>query len=120
MKHCSFLLSCLCLSVGLGVPAAPDGAVTVGVVVARQGAATLQPATMTPPLRLRPFDEVGPLSIFDSQSGSRCKVLYNDDSLLTLGDNSRLEITAQTYQAGSDQRAFVSHLVRGAVGGMVA
>lgn len=120
MKTCSLLLSCLCLSVGFGVPAAADDAGTVGVVVAVQGTVTVQPATMTPPVRLRPFDEVGPLSIFDSQSGSRCKVLYNDDSLLTLGDNSRLEITEQTYQAGSDQRAFVSHLVRGAVRALVA
>jgi FecR-like protein len=113
---------CICLSLtgGYAVAAAADDADSVGVVVAVQGTVTIQPATMTPPMRVRQFDEVGPLSILNSQSGSRCKVLYTDDSLVTLGENSRLEITEQTYQAGSDQRAFVAHLIRGAVRALVA
>ena len=114
------LILCLCLLVGYAVPAAAEDSDSVGVVVAVQGTVTVQPATMTPPVRLRPFDEVGPLSILDSQSDSRCKVLYTDDSLVTLGENSRLEITEQTYQAGSDQRAFVAQLIRGAVRALVA
>lgn len=120
MKIFSLLLSCLCLIVGFGVPAVAEDADSAGVVVAVQGTVTVQPATMTPPVRLRPFDEVGPLSILDSQSGSRCKVLYSDDSLVTLGENSRLEITEQSYQIGGDQRAFVAHLIRGAVRALVA
>jgi hypothetical protein len=79
----------------------------------------MQPATMTPPVPLRPLDGIGPLSIFDSQSGSRCKVLFADDSLLTIGDNSRLEVTEQSYELGSDQRAFVAHLSRGSVRALV-
>ena len=114
------LCLCLCLTAGYAVPAAAEDSDSVGVVVAVQGTVTVQPATMTPPVRLRPFDEVGPLSILNSQSGSRCKVLYTDDSLVTLGENSRLEITEQTYQAGSDQRAFVAQLIRGAVRALVA
>jgi hypothetical protein len=47
-------------------------------------------------------------------------VLYADDSLVTVGDNSRLEVTEQTYQSGSDQRAFVAHLIRGSVRALVA
>jgi hypothetical protein len=92
----------------------------VGIVLAVQGTVTMQPATMTPPVALRQFDEIGPLSILDSQGSSRCKVLYADDSLLTLGDNSRLEVTEQTYQTGSDQRTFVAHLIRGSVRALVA
>jgi hypothetical protein len=80
----------------------------------------MQPATMTPPVPLRQFDEIGPLSILDSQAGSRCKILYADDSLLTLGDDSRLEVTEQSYRTGSDQRAFVAHLTRGSVRALVA
>ena len=112
---------CFCLAIGSAIPAvAEDGVDTVGLVLAVQGTVTMQPATMTPPARVRPFDEVGPLSIFDSQAGSRCKVLYTDDSLITLGDNSRLEVTEQTYRAGSDQRTFVAHLIRGSVRALVA
>jgi hypothetical protein len=80
----------------------------------------MQPATMTAPVPVRQFDEIGPLSILDSQAGSRCKVLYADDSLITLGDNSRLEVTEQSYRTGSDQRAFVAHLRRGSVRALVA
>ena len=92
----------------------------VGVALAVQGTVTIQPATMTPPVPLRQFDEIGPLSILDSQASSRCKVLYADDSLLTLGDNSRLEVTEQSYKPGDDQRTFVAHLIRGSVRALVA
>ena len=108
------------LSMGVGTAAAAGEAEPSGIVLAIQGTVTMQPATMTPPVPLRQFDEVGPLSILDSQAGSRCKVLYADDSLLTLGDNSRLEVTEQSYRTGSDERAFVAHLTRGSVRALVA
>jgi FecR protein len=108
------------LSMGVGTAAAADEAEPAGIVLAIQGTVTMQPATMTPPVPLHQFDEIGPLSILDSQAGSRCKVLYADDSLLTLGDNSRLEVTEQSYRTGSDQRAFVAHLTRGSVRALVA
>lgn len=108
------------LSMGVGTAAAAGEAEPAGIVLAIQGTVTMQPATMTPPVPLRQFDEVGPLSILDSQAGSRCKVLYADDSLLTLGDNSRLEVTEQSYRTGSDERAFVAHLTRGSVRALVA
>ena len=113
------LLLCVGLVAGYGTAVAAE-VDTAGVVLAVQGTVTMQPATMTPPVRLRQFDEIGPLSILDSQAGSRCKVLYTDDSLITLGDNSRLEVTEQTYRSGSDQRAFVAHLTRGSVRALVA
>jgi hypothetical protein len=113
------LLICVGLLAGYGTAAAAE-IDTAGVVLAVQGTVTMQPATMTPPVRLRQFDEIGPLSILDSQAASRCKVLYSDDSLVTLGDNSRLEVIEQTYRSGSDQRAFVAHLIRGSVRALVA
>lgn len=107
------------LSIGQGTVALAEEE-PAGIVLAVQGTVTMQPATMTPPVPLRQFDEIGRLSILDSQPGSRCKVLYADDSLLTLGDNSRLEVTEQSYESGSDQRAFVAHLARGTVRALVA
>jgi hypothetical protein len=114
-----FLLLGAGLFIGSGTAAFAENE-PAGVVLAVQGTVTMQPATMTPPVPLRQFDEIGPLSILDSQAGSRCKVLYADDSLLTLGDNSRLEVTEQSYRTGSDQRAFVAHLRRGSVRALVA
>ena len=46
-------------------------------------------------------------------------MLFADDSLLTLGDNSRLEVKEQAYELGSDQRAFVAHLSRGSVRALI-
>ncbi len=120
MKIRRFILA---IGVGLclaqGTAAIADDSEPVGIVLAVQGTVTMQPATMTPPVPLRPFDGIGPLAIFDSQAASRCKVLFADDSLLTLGDNSRLEVTEQAYELGSDQRAFVAHLSRGSVRALI-
>jgi hypothetical protein len=121
MKIRGFILvSGVALFMGSGAAAFADEPEPAGIVLAVQGTVTMQPATMTPPVPLRQFDEIGPLSILDSQGGSRCKILYADDSLLTLGDNSRLEVTEQSYRTGSDQRAFVAHLTRGSVRALVA
>jgi hypothetical protein len=120
MKMRGFILGlAVGLSIGQSIEAVAEDAETVGIVLAVQGTVTMQPATMTPPTPLHPFDEIGPLAIFDSQGGSRCKVLFADDSLLTVGDNSRLEVTEQSYELGSDQRAFVAHLTRGSVRALV-
>lgn len=121
MKIRGFILvSGVALFMGSGAAAFADEPEPAGIALAVQGTVTMQPATMTPPVPLRQFDEIGPLSILDSQAGSRCKILYADDSLLTLGDNSRLEVTEQSYRTGSDQRAFVAHLTRGSVRALVA
>src|SRR6185437_13673294 len=88
------------LCVGQSTVAVAEESEPVGIVLAVQGTVTMQPATMTPPVSLRPFDGIGPLAILDSQKASRCKVLFADDSLLTLGDNSRLEVTEQFYELG--------------------
>jgi hypothetical protein len=109
----------LSLALGQGAIAVAEDGEAAGIALAVQGTVTMQPATMTPPAPLHQFDEIGPLSIFDSQSGSRCKVLFADDSLLTLGDNSRLEVIEQSYTEGGDQRVFVAHLLRGSVRALV-
>jgi hypothetical protein len=102
-----------------GGAAAADDMEVVGIVTAVQGTATMQPATMTPPVAVRPYDEVGPLAIFETQAASRCKILYQDDSLITLGETARLEVTEQRYMPGGETRAFVAHLSRGAVRALV-
>lgn len=108
-----------CLFLGPAGPAAADDLEPVGVVTAAQGTVTMQPATMNSPVVVKPYDQVGPLAILETQPVSRCKVLYTDDSLLTIGENSRLEITEQTYRAGSSTRTFVAHLSRGSVRALV-
>ncbi len=113
------ILAVTCLTLSCAAVAAAQDLEAVGVVTATQGTVTMQPATMNSPVVVKPYDQVGPLAILETQPVSRCKVLYTDDSLLTIGENSRLEITEQTYQAGSSSRTFVAHLSRGSVRALV-
>jgi hypothetical protein len=84
-----------------------------GTFLAIEGTVLMQPATLTPPRKVQPYDEVGPLAIVETKPGSRVKVLFDDDTLVTLGEKSRMEMTEQTYQAGAESRVFVAHLTRG-------
>ena len=84
-----------------------------GTFVAVQGTVMMQPATLTPPRAVRPYDEIGPLAVIETRSTSRAKILFDDDTLIAMGEHSRFAMTEQTYQAGSDSRAFVAHLTRG-------
>jgi hypothetical protein len=116
-------LAAVCLGLGLmsvGLARADD-LESVGLVTATQGTVTMQPATMRGPVPLQANDQVGPLAIFETRAGARCKILYTDDSLLTIGEESRLEVTEQTYRAsaGGVSRAFVAHLGRGSVRALV-
>jgi hypothetical protein len=65
---------------------------------------------------------IGPaaIAVIETQAGSKAKVLFLDDTLITLGERSRLEMTEQTYRSGSDPRAFVAHLTRGTARVLVA
>jgi hypothetical protein len=84
-----------------------------GTFIVVQGTVMIQPATLTPPRPVRPYDEIGPLAVIETKSASRAKILFDDDTLIAMGERSRFGMTEQTYQAGSDSRAFVAHLTRG-------
>ena len=84
-----------------------------GTFIGVQGTVTMQPATLTTPRAVRPYDEIGPLAVIETKSTSRAKILFDDDTLIAIGEHSRLGMMEQTYQAGSDSRAFVAHLTRG-------
>ena len=84
-----------------------------GTFIAVQGTVMMQPATLTAPRAVRPYDEIGPLAVIETRSTSRAKILFDDDTLIAIGEHSRLGMMEQTYQAGSDSRAFVAHLARG-------
>lgn len=84
-----------------------------GTFIAVQGTVMMQPASLTSPHPVQPYDEIGPLAIIETQSASRAKILFDDDTLIAMGERSRIEMMEQTYQVGRDSRAFVAHLTRG-------
>jgi hypothetical protein len=113
MRICTITtLTSLSILAGTGLSWAEDLGYA-GTFIAVQGTVMMQPATLTPPRPVRPYDEIGPLAVIETKSNSRAKILFDDDTLMAMGEQSRLGMTEQTYQAGSDSRAFVAHLTRG-------
>jgi hypothetical protein len=53
--------------------------------------------------------------VIETQRGSQAKALFFDDSLLTIGEHSRVEITEYLFDPARDKRCLVVKLVRGVV-----
>ena len=68
-----------------------------------------QPAAM--PVKLR--ESVYFKDVIETQADSRAKALFDDDSILTVGENSRVEVSEYIYDSANDQRSSVLRLVQG-------
>ncbi len=51
--------------------------------------------------------------VIETQANSRAKALFEDDSILTVGENSRVEISEYTYDPANNQRSTVLRLLQG-------
>ena len=51
--------------------------------------------------------------VIETQAAARAKALFDDDSLLTVGENSRVEINEYTYDPARNLRSAVLRLVQG-------
>ncbi len=49
----------------------------------------------------------------ETQAGARAKALFQDDSILTVGEKSRVEISEHVYNPANNQRSTVLKLVQG-------
>ncbi len=58
--------------------------------------------------------------IVETQKESRTKALFEDESLLTVGENSRIEITEHIYDPNQNLRRMVVRLVQGRLRVLVA
>ncbi len=116
MKHriLSMILTGLCLSPaatqaqgdslakdGIGVFTAVVGAVTV----AHSGIAQVQPVKL--------HDEVLFKDVIETHKESRTKAFFEDDSVLTVGENSRVEVTEHIYNPDQNQRRMVVNFTSG-------
>ncbi|MER3425595.1 MAG: hypothetical protein C4293_22540, partial [Nitrospiraceae bacterium] len=75
------------------------------VFIAREG----NPA----PRPVNAQDEVRSQDVIETQPHSRSKILLQDDSLLTIGANSRIDIVEHRYDSERSQRSTVINLDRG-------
>jgi hypothetical protein len=91
----------------IGVFTAVEGQVSV----TRSGTADVLPARL--------HDDVRFLDVIETERESRSKALLNDDSILTVGAHSRVEITEHVYDPHRSVRTVVVNLVRGRVRALV-
>jgi len=63
------------------------------------------------PVKLR--ESVYSKDVIETQADSRAKALFADDSILTVGENSRVEVNEFIYDPANDQRSTVLRLLQG-------
>lgn len=107
--------SLLCGVPGLLAFAEPD----IGVFTAVEGKVSVQHAQSPEALSAKLSDTVLFRDLIETQKESRTKALLNDDSILTVGEHSRVEITEHIYDPKSGVRSVVVNLVQGRVRALV-
>jgi hypothetical protein len=90
----------------------------VGVITFVQGAVTLAHSQRpSAPAKFR--DDVRFHDIIETQKESRTKALFIDDSVLTVGENSRIEITEFVFNPHDSMRSAIINLVGGKLRALV-
>ena len=98
-----------------------DAAVNpVGHVTAMQGRVMVTHPGETNPVRVNLAHEVVPHDVIQTASKARSKILLQDDTLLTIGENSMVEIAEHIYNSSVDTRSVTLALKEGKVRALVA
>src|SRR2546428_2369652 len=63
------------------------------------------------PVKLR--ENVYFKDVIETQADSRAKALFEDDSILTVGENSRVEVSEYIYDPANNQRSSVLRMIQG-------
>lgn len=91
----------------------------IGVYTAVEGQVSVKRSGTADALPAKLHDDVRFLDIIETERESRSKALLNDDSILTVGEHSRVEITEHIYDPNRGLRTVVVNLVRGKVRALV-
>ena len=91
----------------------------IGIFTAVEGQVSVTHSGTADALPAKLHDDVRFLDIIETERESRSKALLNDDSILTVGEHSRVEITEHVYDPRRDARTVVVNLVRGKVRALV-
>lgn len=90
----------------------------IGVISFVQGAVTLShPHAPATPAKLH--DGVQFHDIIETHQASRTKALFEDDSMLTVGEHSRIEITEFVFKPQESMRSVIVNLVAGKLRALV-
>ena len=108
------------LTAGLPVGAQDAAQKAIGFYMTVIGKTTVAHAGRPPvtvPVKLRA--NVYFKDVIETQAGARAKALFEDDSLLTIGEKSRVEVSEHLYDPANNQRSTVLRLVQGKMRALV-
>jgi len=91
----------------------------IGQFTAIQGHVTVAHPNAAGAVPVKLDDDVLFRDIIETQRASRTKALFDDDSLLTVGEHSRIEITEHIYRPSENLRSSVVNLVQGRLRALV-
>ena len=90
----------------------------IGVITFVQGSVTLtHPQVPAAPAKFR--DDVRFHDVIETQNDSRTKALFQDDSILTVGEHSQIEITEYVFNPDKSMRSVIINLVGGKLRALV-
>jgi len=115
----AIVLVSLCLSTPLvwAQEGSDDG---IGLFTAVQGTVTVTHPGAPNILPVNMHDEVLFKDLIQTRTESRTKAFFEDDSILTVGENSRVEITEHIYNPDRNMRRMIVNLAQGRLRALVA
>ncbi len=97
----------------------PPDQVDVGIFTAVEGKAVVTHPGVPKSIPIKLQEGVLFKDVIETDKESRTKALLNDDSILTVGEHSRVEVTEHIYDPGKGVRSVVVNLVKGQVRALV-
>jgi len=64
-------------------------------------------------------DDILLADTYETEAGARAKLLFQDDSLITLGESTRLLVSENIYKPAEKQRSSIMHLLSGSARALV-
>ena len=101
-----------------GADAAPQSE-SIGTFTTVEGRVAMTPQGGASALPVKLHDNVLFLSRLDTEKDSRAKMLFVDDTLVSVGEQSHLEITEQVFDPAQGTRSMVLSLAKGKVRSLV-
>lgn len=92
---------------------------SIGLFTSVQGQALVIHADESEPIAIRSQNGVLSEDIIETQQGSRAKAWLQDDTLLSVGEESRVELSEHSYDPVRDRRSTVIRLTRGRVRALI-
>ncbi len=92
-----------------------DAAKSIGSYTIAKGAVTVTHPGESTALPVKVRDGVLFRDVITTGPNSRTKALFIDDSIITLGENSSVEITEHVFDPNTDQRSAIVNLIKGKI-----